>query len=172
MSPAPANDPEIILGVDPSLRGTGWGVVETCRSKSRVLGFGVIHNPTRIRPSQCLLRIRRELGGVIEKYRPTVVAIEGLFYAQNVRTALMMGQARGVVLMAAAEAGLEIFEYAPRRVKQSTVGVGRAAKNQVGFMVRALLKLIETPPPDAADALAIALTHANTCKSFLERVSL
>jgi crossover junction endodeoxyribonuclease RuvC len=163
---------EIILGVDPSLRGTGWGVLETDGVKFRVLGFGVIENPSKLLPSRCLLRIREELADVIENHKPTVMAIEGLFYAQNIRTALMMGQARGAALVAAAEAGLEIFEYAPRRVKQSTVGVGHAAKNQVGFMVRALLKLTETPPPDAADALAIALTHANTRTAIVKRESL
>ena len=162
----------IILGVDPSLRGTGWGVLEVQGGKIKSLDFGVIRNPPALRPSLCLVAIHQKLSGVIAVRAPTVMAIEGLFYAQNIRTALMMGQARGAALLAGAEAGLEIFEYAPRRVKQSLVGVGSAAKNQVGFMVRALLDLTETPEPDAADALAIALTHANTGKLLTGRVSL
>ena len=119
-----------------------------------------------------MVEIYQFLMNVIEAYSPTEIAIEGLFYAQNIRTALTMGQARGVALLTAANAQLEIFEYAPRRVKQSVVGVGGASKNQVGFMARALLELTETPEPDAADALAIALTHAQTGEKNINRVSL
>lgn len=163
---------EIILGVDPSLRGTGWGVLETGNGKIRAREFGVIANPQSLRPSLCLVAIRKKLSEVIARHSPTVMAVEGLFYAQNIRTALTMGQARGAALLAGAEAGLEIFEYAPRRVKQSLVGKGGAAKNQVGFMVRALLELTETPEADAADALAVALTHAHTRGTSKDRVNL
>lgn len=154
----------IILGIDPSLRSTGWGVVETTPSASSALAYGVIRNPAGLRPSLCLVAIRKTLSEVIVRHAPATVAIEGLFHAQNIRTALTMGQARGAALLAAAEAGLEIFEYAPRRVKQGVVGVGAAAKNQVGFMVRALLNLREIPQPDEADALAVALTHAHSLR--------
>jgi len=162
----------IILGVDPSLRGTGWGVLEAHGEKLKAREFGVIHNPPSLRPSLCLVAIRKKLSEVIARHSPAVMAIEGLFYAQNIRTALTMGQARGAALLAGAENGLKIFEYAPRRVKQSIVGVGDARKNQVGFMVRVLLGLTETPEPDAADALAIAITHANTRNSSADQVSL
>ena len=151
----------VILGIDPSLRCTGWGILTSNSSQISTLGYGVIRNPPKVLPTRCLVNIHQTLVDVIIKYKPEVMAIEGLFFAQNIRTALTMGQARGVALLAAAQAGLEIFEYAPRRVKQSVTGVGGAAKNQVGFMVRALLALTETPEPDAADALAIALTHVN-----------
>ncbi len=154
----------IILGIDPSLRGTGWGIVQVQGSSFCTPAFGVIRNAQNLRPSLCLVAIRKKLTEVIGLYMPTVVAIEGLFYANNIRTALTMGQARGAALLTAAEAGLEIFEYAPRLVKQSVVGAGAASKPQVGFMVRTLLALRETPEPDAADALAIALTHANSRK--------
>ena len=152
----------IILGVDPSLRGTGWGLLKVQNHQITSSVYGVIRNRQDLRPSLCLRAIHQKLSEVISTHTPSVMAIEGLFYAQNIHTALTMGQAQGVALLAAAEAGLEIFEYAPRRVKQSVVGIGTAAKNQVGFMVRALLGLTETPKPDAADALAVALTHANS----------
>jgi len=161
----------IILGIDPSLRGTGWGVINQSHPK-KIITYGVIHNPAALSTSQCLLEINRKLSEVITTYRPHEVAIEGIFYAQNIRTALTMGQARGAALLAVASAGLEVFEYAPRRVKQSVVGRGAAAKSQVGFMVRALLGLQETPEPDAADALAIALTHLNSRQGILKKKAL
>lgn len=151
----------IILGIDPSLRGTGWGVLESDNNRVSAIAWGVVRNPPKVRPSHCLLKIHTTLTEIIKEYRPVVLAIEGLFYAQNIQTTLTMGQARGAALLVAAQSGLEIFEYAPRRVKQSVTGAGKAAKNQVGFMVRALLALKETPEPDAADALAVALTHLN-----------
>lgn len=162
----------IILGIDPSLRGTGWGIVQKNGSDWKALDFGVVKNAASLRPTECLVAIEKQLSLVIAQYKPNEVAIEGLFFAQNIRTALMMGQARGVALLAAAAVGLEIFEYAPRRVKQSVTGRGAAAKNQVGYMVRALLGLTHTPEGDAADALAIALTHGNSRKGIAERISL
>ncbi len=156
---------QIILGIDPSLRGTGWGILLTEGSQLRASAFGVIRNKPSVLPSACLVMIREQIASLIRTYAPTVVAIEGLIYAQNVKTAITMGQARGAAILAAAEAGLEIYEYAPRRVKQSVVGLGGAKKSQIGFMVRALLSLSQTPEPDAADALAIAMTHANARSS-------
>jgi crossover junction endodeoxyribonuclease RuvC len=161
-----------ILGIDPSLRGTGWGILDVQGSRFESPAFGIIKNGATIRPSECLVSIRQSLCKVINDHQPNVVAIEGIIYVQNVRTALTMGQARGAAILAAAEAGLEIFEYAPRRVKQSVVGKGAAAKNQVGFMVRAMLGLTVIPEGDAADALAIALTHANSRDIGSERKSL
>lgn len=149
-----------ILGIDPSLRGTGWGVIQSRRGASVALGWGTVRCPARLPRTQCLVRIAAGLREAIRQYQPTVGAIEGLFFAQNLQTALLMGEARGVCLLAAAEAGLEISEIAPRKVKQAIVGFGGAGKEAVGRMVQRLLNLQELPDPDAADALAIALAHA------------
>ena len=150
----------VILGVDPSLRGTGFGVIRLARPHPVTLAHGTISCPAGWERSRCLVKISRTLREVIEKHRPTVCAIEGLFYAQNLQTALIMGEARGAALAAIAEAGLEIFEIAPRRVKQAIVGHGAEQKSAVAKMVQRLLQLPEPPAPDAADALALALAHA------------
>lgn len=151
----------LILGIDPSLRGTGWGVLSAEGNRLAGVAWGVVRNPPSLPVTGCLLEIYRGLAAAIAAHRPQAAAVEALIYAKNARTALVMGQARGAAMVAVAEAGLEIVEYAPKRVKQGVVGVGGAAKSQVGFMVRALLGLTETPPPDAADALAVAITHAH-----------
>ena len=150
----------VILGVDPSLRGTGFGVIQLAKPHPATLAHGTISCPASWERSRCLVKIFRILSEVIEKHRPTVCAIEGLFYAQNLQTALIMGEARGAALAAIAGAGLEIFEIAPRRVKQAIVGHGAAQKSAVAKMVQRLLHLPEPPAPDAADALALALAHA------------
>jgi crossover junction endodeoxyribonuclease RuvC len=148
-----------VLAIDPALRATGYAVVERIGREIRALGFGVIVNPATRRQSQSLAAIREELHRIIRDHRPHVCAIEGVIFVQSYKTAITLGAARGAALVAAAEHDLEIYEYAPRRVKQAVVGRGSAQKQQVAFMIRALLKLTETPPPDAADALAIAVTH-------------
>jgi crossover junction endodeoxyribonuclease RuvC len=150
----------VILGVDPSLRGTGFGVIRLARPHPVTLAHGTISCPAGWERSRCLVKISRTLRDVIEKHHPTICAIEGLFYAQNLQTALIMGEARGAALAAIAEAGLDIFEIAPRRVKQAIVGHGAAQKSAVAKMVQRLLQLPEPPAPDAADALALALAHA------------
>ena len=157
-----------ILGIDPSLRSTGFGLVEedATGGKMRALAYGHIVNKPALRGSSCLLAIREQLGDVIAEHQPDCVAVEGIIYVQSVKTAIMMGAARGAALLAAAHYGLEIYEYAPKRVKQSVTGNGSADKLQVAFMVRALLGLTETPQADAADALAIAITHLRMRKSF------
>ena len=109
--------------------------------------------------SSCLVSIRDRLAELIHAHDPDCCALESVIYVQSYKTAITLGAARGSAIMAAAERGLPIFEYAPKRIKQATVGNGSADKNQVAFMVRALLGLVETPSPDAADALAIGLTH-------------
>jgi len=152
------NTPRVILGIDPSLRGTGYGVVRTGRPGPEALGSGVIHCPAAWERSRCLVRIVGVLREVIAQHQPAVCAIEGLFFAQNLQTALLMGEARGASLLAAAEAGLEIYEIAPRKVKQAIVGYGAAQKLAVAKMVQRLLHLPDPPAPDAADALALALT--------------
>ena len=156
----------ILLGVDPSLRGTGFGVVKLGGEVPATLDQGTIQCPAKWSRSECLVAITRTLREVIGRHTPTVCAIEGLFYAQNVKTALIMGEARGAAMAAVAEGGLEIFEIAPRKVKQSIVGYGNAQKLAVAKMVQRMLALEELPAPDAADALALALTYAYLNKRF------
>jgi crossover junction endodeoxyribonuclease RuvC len=154
---APSGKNQIIIGVDPSLRGTGYGVIQAGRPGPRALAHGTISCPAGWEHSRCLARIAQTLREVVARHRPSAAAIEGLFFAQNLQTALIMGEARGAALVALAEAGLDIFEISPRKVKQAVVGYGAAQKLAVGKMVQRLLQLAEAPPPDAADALAVAL---------------
>jgi len=154
----------VILGIDPSLRGTGWGVIRLGqgRQPATALGYDTLHCPSGWSRSRCLVRIAAGLRDAVRDHAPTACAVEGLFFAQNLQTALIMGEARGVCLLAAAEAGLEIQEIAPRKVKQAIVGFGGAEKTAVARMVQRLLGLAEPPEPDAADALALALALAHT----------
>lgn len=155
---APAQ--QVILGIDPSLRGTGYGVLRATKPQPEAIAFGHIACPATWQRSRCLARIAQMIRALIQEHRPTVCVIEGLFYAQNLQTALLMGEARGASLAAVAEAGVEIYEIAPRKVKQAIVGYGAAQKVAVAKMVQRLLRLAEPPGPDAADALALALAHA------------
>ena len=148
-----------VLAIDASLRNTGVAIVDAASGKARALYFGVIHNPSTLRSSSCLVAIRDRLAELIHEHEPDCCALESVIYVQSYKTAITLGAARGSAIMAAAERGLPIFEYAPKRIKQATVGNGSADKSQVAFMIRALLGLVETPSPDAADALAIGLTH-------------
>jgi crossover junction endodeoxyribonuclease RuvC len=148
-----------VLAIDASLRNTGVAIIDANSGKPISLYFGTIHNASSLRSSSCLVAIRDRLVQLIREHEPDCCAIESVIYVQSYKTAIILGAARGAAILAAAENGLPVFEYSPRRIKQSTVGHGAAAKNQVGFMVRALLGLTETPDADAADALAIALTH-------------
>lgn len=150
---------EIVLGIDPSLRATGYGVIRKGKPAPALLGHGTIKCPPQWERSRCLAKIAQELRNVIKNHQPTVCVIEALFYAQNLQTALIMGEARGASLVAAAEAGLDIFEIAPRKVKQAIVGYGAAQKLAVAKMVQRMLNIAALPEPDAADALALALTH-------------
>ena len=156
----------VILGIDPSLRGTGYGVIQLARPHPQLLAQGTIKCPAGWEHSRCLVRVAREIRDVIQQHHPTVCVIEGLFFAQNLQTALIMGEARGASLLTAAEAGLEIYEIAPRKVKQAIVGYGAAQKIAVAKMVQRLLRLTELPAPDAADALALALTHARETSRY------
>ncbi len=153
-----------ILGVDPSLRSTGFGLIEARGSQMTAICHGHIQNPPSLLPSRCLVRIGDALANLIREHKPDVMAVEGLVYVQNTKIALTLGQVRGVVIAAAAASGLPIYEYAPRKVKQSVTGLGGAGKTQVGNMVKALLGLKEAPQPDAADALALAICHAQCCR--------
>jgi crossover junction endodeoxyribonuclease RuvC len=158
--PARVGEPVIILGVDPSLRGTGFGIIQTDRPFPKTLAHGTISCPKNWERSRCFAKISQTLREAIEKHQPSVCVIEGLFFAQNLQTALIMGEARGAALAVIAGFGIEIFEIAPRKVKQAIVGHGAAQKSAVAKMVQRMLNLAELPAPDAADALALALTHA------------
>jgi crossover junction endodeoxyribonuclease RuvC len=152
--------PQTILGVDPSLRGTGYGIIRLAKPFPETLAHGTISCPATWPHSRCLAKISRTLREVLSECQPTVCAIEGLFFAQNLKTAIIMGEARGAAMAVIAEAGLDIFEIAPRKVKLAIVGYGAAQKLAVAKMVQRLLNLPKPPAPDAADALALALAHA------------
>jgi crossover junction endodeoxyribonuclease RuvC len=150
-----------VLAIDPSLRSSGFAVLERAPAgRFRALAYGVIKNPDRLLQSGCLVAIRERMAELIATHQPDCAAVEAIIYVQSFRTAITMGCARGAAIIAAAERGLPIYEYAPRRVKQAIVGRGGAEKAQVGYMVRAQVDgLTEVPGPDAADALAIGMTH-------------
>ena len=149
-----------ILGIDPGSETTGWGVIDGDARRYCLVEFGTVKARARERFAARLLKISDGVERLIEKFRPDVCAVEEAFFAVNAKTALKLGQVRGVVLVAAERAGVEIAEYAPRLIKQTVVGYGAAEKQQVQEMVRILLKLREAPAPlDASDALAVAITH-------------
>lgn len=149
-----------VLGIDPGSETTGWSVVEGEVGSYRLVEYGTVKAPPRERFSSRLLKISDGVEAVITRLAPNICSVEEAFYATNVNVALKLGQVRGVVLVAAERAGLEIHEYSPRLVKQTVVGYGNAEKHQVQEMVRVLLSLKITPEPhDAADALALAICH-------------
>src|SRR6266566_4930466 len=148
-----------VLAIDASLRNCGVAIVDCENGTSRALFFGTIRNASSLKSSACLVAIRQRLTQLIHQHEPDCCALESVIYVQSYKTAILLGAARGAAILAAAENGLPVFEYPPTRIKQATVGRGGAAKNQIAFMVRALLGLTETPDADAADALAIGLTH-------------
>jgi crossover junction endodeoxyribonuclease RuvC len=151
---------QIILGLDPSLRGTGYGVIRLAKPRPETLAQGTISCPAAWEHSRCLAKIVQGLREFLVQHRPTLCVVEGIFFAQNLRTAIIMGEARGAAISVIAEAGLEIYEIATRKVKQAIVGYGAAQKLAVAKMVQRRLHLMELPAPDAADALALALVHA------------
>ena len=160
-----------VFGIDCGTEITGFGVVETSETgrESRILctTMGQIRLPKAESLPQRLDRVYRELTAQLEQWRPDVVAVEEVFYSVNAKSALKLGQVRGVALLAAARQGLPVAEYAPLRIKSSVVGYGLAKKEQVQFMVARLLSLSELPQPaDAADALAIAICHIHTAQTL------
>lgn len=166
MASTPAHtNPSRVLAIDPSLRSTGYAVIEKVGAKMTALEYGTIKNATNLLQTGCLVAIHERVRELIEKHRPDCAAFESVIFVQSMKTAIVLGTARGAALLAAAQRGLAIHEYAPRRVKQGVVGHGGAQKGQVAFMVRALLGLTETPAADAADALAIGITHFQTMAS-------
>lgn len=155
-----------ILGVDPGSRVTGYGIVEANRGELRAVDCGVIRPDPETPASQRYRVIHDGLTTLIGRHRPEVMAVESLFFCKSASSAIKLAQVRGVVLLAAAEAGLEVYEYAPRRIKQAVVGRGAASKVQVQQMIKVLLGLAEVPrPADAADALAVAVCHAQAAGS-------
>lgn len=157
----------IILGIDPGSRVTGYGVINTVGVKHEYIASGCIRVKGETLPEK-LKYIFEGVNEVIDTYIPQEMAIEQVFMAKNADSALKLGQARGSAIVAATSQDLPVFEYAARRVKQSVVGKGSADKAQVQHMVKTLLKLAATPQADAADALAIALCHANTRLSMVK----
>ena len=149
----------IILGVDPGSHATGYGVIAT-GPVVRMLAGGVIRTGKGAPLHERLLAIHTELTAVIDRHGPAAVAVEDLFNARNAKSSLILGHARGVILLAGAAANLTVAEYAPREVKKALTGNGAATKDQVRFMVMRLLSLKEPPPLDQSDALAVALAHA------------
>ncbi len=160
----------IILGVDPGTAITGYGIVQSDGSELGLIDYGAITTPADWLLPRRLVHIHRELGALIERHALTDAVVEKLFFSKNVRTALSVGQARGVALLAIAQAGIAVHEYTPLEIKQAVVGYGRADKNQIQQMVRMLLQLDAVPQPDdAADALANAICHAHSAR--MERLT-
>jgi crossover junction endodeoxyribonuclease RuvC len=154
-----------ILGIDPGIGRCGWGVLEARGQKLEVKGFGCIETSPKKEIPERLKEIYAEISKLIKAYKPDALAIEELFFNTNAKTAFVVGQARGVILLVAAQNNLEIAIYTPLQVKMSLTGYGRAEKPQVGKMVKTLLNLKEIPRlDDTADALAIAITHAFSSK--------
>ncbi len=152
-----------IFGIDPGSERTGYGCVETDGRRHRLVACGAISALAADAFPQRLARIHRELAALLTTWRPDCVAIENLFHANNVRSALKLGHARGVAMLAAIEAGCPVVEYTPAEIKRAVVGYGRAEKHQVGQMVKLLLGLDKPPTPhDAADALAVAICHLHS----------
>ena len=153
----------IILGIDPGIAIVGWGVLEYCGTKFKVIDFGSIQTPSTMSTEDRLCAIYDALGAIIEKYKPEQMAIEELFWNTNQKTGIRVSEARGVILLCGRMAGLQIHEYTPLQVKQAVVGYGRAEKKQVISMVTMLLGLPKPPKPDdTADALAIAICHGHS----------
>ena len=151
----------IILGIDPGTAITGYGIVrQDNHNQFTVLGYGAIRTSSKQSADLRLKTIYEEIRNLIEEFEPSCMAVEQLFFNKNANSALAVGQARGVAILAGSHSGLEIIEYTPLQVKMAVTGYGRASKEQVGYMVRVLLGLSEVPKPDdAADALAICLCH-------------
>ena len=154
-----------VIGVDPGLTITGFGILDYKGGQIRTVAFGTIKPPVKESLPNRLEYLNSHMTELLEKFEPNAFAIEDTFFSQNVKSALLLGQARGVLLLAAASKGIPSMDYAPRKVKQSVVGNGAADKKQVQYMVQQILKMDEPPKPlDVSDALAIGLCHINQNK--------
>ena len=155
-----------ILGIDPGLVQTGFGVISVKGSNFSLVDYGIIKPDSKADLSNRLLTIHQDITSIIDNYFPNIVVIEDIFYGKNIKSALKLGQARGVAMVAAAAHNLPIHEYSARKVKQAITGNGNATKEQIQFMVKTILNLQSLPSPmDASDALAIAICH---CQQFRE----
>lgn len=153
----------LILGIDPGLAIVGWGVIDYTASRFRVIAYGSIETPAGLETPERLSMIYDDMIEIIEKYHPEEMAIEELFFTNNITTGIRVAEARGVLLLAARQAALKLFEYTPMQVKQAVTGYGKADKKQVITMVTSILRLPVPPKPDdTADALAIAICHAHS----------
>lgn len=156
-----------VVGIDPGTATTGYGVIEENAGRLILVTFGTICTPAGQPMPERLLELHSRLIEILALHAPETAAVESLFFQKNVRTAISVGQARGVVLLALAERGLAASEYTPLEIKQAVTGYGAAEKRQVQSMVRVLLKLVDLPKPDdAADALAVAICHAHSYKNL------
>lgn len=163
----------IVLGIDPGTAICGYGLVEIVGNHIKVLDYGAITTDAKMKPEDRLLKIHRELSYIIEKYKPEIMGVEQLFFNKNIKTAIPVGQARGVVLLCAAQHNLKLVEQTPIQIKQSVVGYGRATKEQVIYMVTKLLNLKAAPKPDdVADALAVAICTTHLVNSVQYRNTL
>ena len=158
---AAAPGPARILGVDTSLRSTGLAMIEADGPRMRFLDCRPIRNAARLSMAECLVNIASTLERYLDEFKPDEVAMEGIFFCKNARTSLVLGHARGVVVATCARRGLPMAEYPPARVKQAVTGTGRATKGQMQRMMQRVFALPDLPQEDAADALAIAMTHAH-----------
>lgn len=156
----------LVIGIDPGTATTGYGLVRSEDDGSlTVVDYGVFLTPAKMPMPERLMELRRQLNEILLLHRPDCGAVEKLFFARNVTTAISVGQARGVVLLTLAEKGMKIAEYTPMQIKQAVAGYGGAEKLQIQHMVQALLSLPELPrPDDAADALAVAICHAHSAR--------
>lgn len=159
-----------ILGIDPGLATVGFSIVDVEKNKMRLVTCGVISTPAHTSLSSRLDRIFEDMNDLISSFSPDVMSIEELFFNTNITTGIAVAHARGVILLSAYRAGVQVFEYTPLQVKQAVVGYGRAEKNQVIDMVRRILALPAAPKPDdAADAVALAICHARSSTSLLSK---
>jgi crossover junction endodeoxyribonuclease RuvC len=157
-----------IFGIDPGSERTGYGCIELIASRHHLVIYGSLSAPARATFPEKLQHIHRGLGALLATHRPDCVAVETIFYSRNVRSALKLGEARGIALLAASEAGLPVVEYAPAEIKRAVVGYGRAEKHQVQQMIKLLLGLEAPPSPhDAADALAVAICHMHSATGIV-----
>lgn len=155
----------LVMGIDPGTATTGFGLVRDIATGPELVTYGVVLTPAHTPMPERLVIIYRELTALIQLHQPASAAVEKLFFQRNVSTAMTVGQARGVALLALAQAGVSVGEYTPREVKQAVAGYGSAAKPQIQQMVRAILNLADIPKPDdAADALAVAICHLHSMK--------
>ncbi len=170
MTALPIRQSVRIIGIDPGLRRTGWGVIEADGNRLIYIACGSVEPPDSLPLASRLLAIHEGLAAVLSDHRPMEAAVEQTFVNKDGVATLKLGQARGVAMLAPAMFGISVAEYAPNQVKKTVVGAGHAEKNQIAMMLKILLPKAEPPSPDAADALAVAITHAHHRQSAALRL--